>query len=182
MAGMGQKRGYRNVARVTGKVGKAGEVKVEPIDELPFLLEPGMEVHLTPPRLTGLRSAAVERVSEMGEGWAVKFAGCDDSTAAFELVGRLCLVAIDDLPELEPELDPGQLLGLAVVDEELGALGEVVDVLVNPEQLTLVVAAAGDGDAGAREVLIPFVDEFVRDIDDESLVVAIPPALLDLNA
>ena len=169
---------YRNVARVVGKIGKAGEVKVEPLDDLPFLLAPGMEVHLTPPRLTGLRSAVVERVAEMGEGWAVKFAGCDDSAAAFELVGRLCLVACDELPELEPELDPGQLVGLAVVDEELGALGEVDDVLVNPAQITLVVT-----DGEGREALIPFVDEFVRGFDGEdTLIVAIPEALLTLNS
>ena len=78
---------YRNVARVTGKIGKEGEVRVEPIGGLLFLLRKGMPVHLTPPPLEGLRCSVVDSVREHGDAWAVKFAGCDSSEDAFE-IGR----------------------------------------------------------------------------------------------
>ena len=167
---------YRNVARVTGKTGKQGEVRVEPIDGLPFLLREGLLVHLTPPPLEGIRSSVVEGVREMGDGWAVKFADARSSEDAFSLVGRLCLVAEADLPALEPEDDPWMLVGLQVVDEEAGALGEVTDLLMSSEQITLVVGDAEEPD----RYLIPFVEEFVTGFDDEYITIKAPKGLLDL--
>lgn len=172
---MARNNEYRNVARVAAKVGKAGEVKVEPIDDLPFLLLEGMEVHLTPPPLEGIRTSTVERIREQGDGWAVKFADSNSPADAFDLVGRLCLVAVDDLPEFEEPFDPRELVGLAVHDEEAGDLGTVTDVLVSSEQVTLVV---GDGE---RETLIPYVEEFVTEVADDLITTLVPRGILDLN-
>lgn len=173
---MARNNEYRNVARVVAKVGKAGEVKVETIDDLPFLLDEGMEVHLTPPPLHGIRTSTVERIREQGDGWAVKFADSKEAADAFGLVGRLCLVAVADLPDFDEPFDPLELVGLMVVDERFGELGEVVDVLVSPEQITLVV---GSGDTG--DVLVPYVEEFVLDATDDPIIVRIPEGLLNLN-
>ncbi len=172
------KRGsYKNVARVVGKIGKQGEVKVEPIDNLPFLLEEGMPVHLNPPKMTGLRHTKVAQVREVGDAYGVVFEGCDDAAKAFDLVGRLCLVSCDDLGELEAEDDPMQLVGLTVLDSRLGELGQITDVVVNPMQALLVV---GDSDQPDR-YLIPLVDEYVRDFDGEQVYTSIPDDLATLN-
>ena len=135
-----------------------------------------MEVHLTPPPLTGIRRSVVEGVRELGDGWAVRFADARTSEDAFSLVGRLCLVSEDDLPELEPQDDPSILVGLPVIDAHAGTLGEVTDVLVNPEQLTLVI---GD-DEGPERYMIPFVDEFVLTVGEDGIEVDAPQSLLDL--
>ena len=172
---MARNNEYRNVARVAAKVGKTGEVKVEPIDDLPFLLLEGMEVHLTPPPLEGIRSSIVESIREQGDGWAVKFADSNSAAAAFDLVGRLCLVAVDDLPEFEEPCDPRELVGLLVHDEEAGDLGTVIDVLVSSEQVTLVVSDGG------RETLIPYVEEFVTEVTDDLITTLVPKGILDLN-
>ena len=176
---MARNNEYRNVARVAAKVGKAGEVKVEPIDDLPFLLLEGMEVHLMPPPLEGIRSSVVERIREQGDGWAVKFADSNSPADAFDLIGRLCLVAVEDLPEFEEPFDPFELVGLEVTDEQAGPLGTVGDVLVSSEQITLVVRD-GEGD-GDREVLIPYVEEFVTDVTDDAIITAVPEGILNLN-
>ncbi len=169
---------YRNVARVTGKIGKSGEVKVMSLDGLPFLLSEGVEVHLTPPPLDGIRTAVVESCREIGDGWAVKFSGCDTAADAFDLKGRLCLVSAEDLPEIDEEPDPADLVGLPVVDEELGDLGRIADVLTTSEQMILVVTDR----EGAHEIMIPAVDEFVRSFDEEGTIfVSIPESLLHLN-
>lgn len=171
-----RRHAYRNVARVAGKTGKTGEVRVVSLDGLPFLLEEGMTVHLTPPPLEGIRRSVVEGVRELGDGWAVRFADVRSSEEAFALVGRLCLVSEDELPELEPEDDPSLLLGLPVIDVRAGALGEVTDILVGPEQLTLVI---GDGEEPER-YMIPFVDEFVLAAREDGIEVDVPQSLLDL--
>ncbi|MGI6220871.1 MAG: ribosome maturation factor RimM [Coriobacteriales bacterium] len=173
---MARNNEYRNVARVAAKVGKQGEVKVEPIDDLPFLLSEGMEVFLTPPPLQGVRSSVIERIREQGDGWAVKFADSNSPADAFELVGRLCLVAEADLPEFEEPFDPRELVGLAVHDLEFGDLGSVSDVLVSSEQITLVVA-----DDSGHETLIPFVAEFLMEYDEDLIVTRVPEGILKLN-
>lgn len=171
-------RAFRNVARVVGKIGKEGEVKVEPIDNLPFLLDQGMLVYLNPPKMTGIRSAVVKQVREVGEAFGVVFEGCDDSAQAFDLVGRLCLVACDDLGDLGDEDDPQQLVGAKVVDSRLGDLGRINDVLVNPMQALLVVGTEEQAD----RYLIPLVEEYVRDFDGTSVRTQIPDDLANLNA
>ncbi len=131
---------YRNVAKVVGKVGKNGEVKVDTIDGLPFVLREGMEVHLTPPPLDGIRASRVAWVREMGDGWAVKFEDSNSPAAAFDLVGRLCLVSEEHLEDVEFPPDLQSMCGFIVVDRKYGELGMVVEVLDNPEQATLVVS------------------------------------------
>ena len=66
-------------------------------------------------------------------------------------------------------------MSYAVVDEVVGQVGEVVDVVDNGAQQLVVV----DGAFG--EVLIPFVDAIVLSIDDERKTVAtrMPSGLLD---
>ncbi len=242
---------YRNVARVLGKVGQKGEVKVEAIDGLPFLLQPQIQVYLTPPPLDGIRSSIVESVRELGNAWAVKFKDSNNSSDAFELKGRLCLVAEEDLPKedlaedladfLEKEINYTDLIGLEVVDEKLGYLGKVVDLIESSAQVALVVfkdLACQDHELEAEyeacdvnddfdgnlayrkreleaeygahnannslggnnqnkpghnsrshdkperscETIIPLVDEFVRDFDQNgNLVVSIPRSLIGLN-
>ncbi len=195
---------YRNVARVVGKIGKAGEVKVEPIDNLPFLLREGMEVYLTPPELTGIRSSVIESVGESGDAFTVKFADSNSSETAFSLVGRTCLVCEADLDEIPIEDDPSVLIGMSVEDAERGYLGDVTDLIVTPEQITLIINARDvedeQGNKASHEnseppeetgedassvdsyqYMIPFVDEFIEDVDEETIYVSIPDSLANLN-
>lgn len=168
---------YKNVARVVGKIGKNGEVKVVPIDDLPFLLHEGTQVFLSPPRIQGVRWARVQSVNEIGDGWCVKFEGIDSAADAFALEGRLCLVARADLAQLEEYDNFDSIIGSQVIDEQLGRLGLVTDVLTNPMQATLVV---GD-DTQPERYLIPYVDEFVLDETDDAIFVRIPQSLASLN-
>ncbi|MCR5845102.1 MAG: ribosome maturation factor RimM [bacterium] len=171
---------YRNIAKVTKKIGKAGEVAIEPIGGLPFLLPEGMTVHLTPPILDGINHCTVESAELRGNTWVVKLSGSNSDTDAFSLVGRTCLVPCDELGDFEEEGDEAyDLIGLSVIDSAEGYLGEVVEVLLSSEQATLVVQRP-EGEGG-RELLIPFVDEFVKGIDDEAIAVDLPHDLLTLN-
>ena len=59
-----------------------------------------------------------------------------------------------------------------------GPIGEVVDVIDNPGQMLLRVKRP----YGLGDVLVPVVDEIVRDVDavSQTISVALPNGLLDL--
>lgn len=110
----------------------------------------------------------------------VSFENVDDRNAAGELHGTQ-LVA--DVSDVQPPDDPNEfwvheLEGLKVVTREGAELGTIVDVLPLPGGDTLAVRRS-DG----RELLIPFVAEFVPDVDITGgcVVVDPPPGLLELD-
>jgi 16S rRNA processing protein RimM len=67
------------------------------------------------------------------------------------------------------------LIGYKVVIEG-NEIGVITDIEIMPMQELFVV------DMGGREVLIPFVDDFIEDIDDEAKTITLnlPEGLLDL--
>lgn len=116
-------------------------------------------------------------MQDLREGsWLVHFSGVDNAEDAQAICGCYCLVPQEAMPELKPEDTPVLMTGWSVEDEAFGALGQIVDVLESPAQATLVV----EGERG--QVLIPFVDEFVQELDEgaQRVRVAIPESLLEL--
>lgn len=108
------------------------------------------------------------------------FEGYPDRTAVEQLRGQVLSV---DRPEDERPEDPDEFYDSSLVDcrvfDGAGALiGVVHEVAHLPAQDMLVVRAAGDED---REILIPFVEEFVPrvDIANKTIIVAPPEGLLD---
>ena len=156
-----------------------GSVVCKAADMLPFLLREGQTVHFVPPTLRGPRSARVVSISEMpSDSWEVSFEGVDNIDVAENLAGSYCLVAESELPEVHPEDNAVVLQGYAVHDSVHGSLGVVEAVLVSPAQSTLDI----QGPHG--QVLVPFVDEFIVHVDEETHTIqtSIPESLLTLNA
>lgn len=143
-----------------------------------FFLEEGTEVNFVPPTLEGPRSATVQSVQFLKEDtYLVFFEGITDADQAESLVDSFCLVkntgfAFDDLQEAESE----ELEGMTVEDEVFGPLGILTAVLENPGQTLIEVQN------DARELLIPYVDEFVKEVNYETrnILVSLPQGLLDL--
>ncbi len=78
----------------------------------------------------------------------------------------------------EIEVDQEQsLIDFQVIDEEHGALGAVVDILEVGGQFYLII------EQGEVETILPFVDEFILNIDKdkEEIFVQCPEGLLGLN-
>jgi|GEM_PF-826734 len=170
-------RAYRNLARITRTIGRKGEVKVEPIDDLPFVLSPGVEVYLTPPPMRGIYCTRVLAVRPIDDGFAVHFAGVDDSATAFTVVGRTCLASSELLAGYDVRDAPVLGIGCAVVDAREGLIGFVEAVSSSSAQDLLVVV-----DDEGRETLVPLVDDIVSGIDDEGrILVTLPAGLYGLN-
>jgi len=110
--------------------------------------------------------------------FVVHFAGIEDRTAAESLRGQTLTIEVDptELPEDPEEYYDHQLVGLKVVLEDGSAIGVIGEVIHLPSQDLLSVTREGD-----TEVLIPFVMEFVPEIDLDSKTVTItpPPGLLN---
>lgn len=106
------------------------------------------------------RPVQVQSVKPHGKGFVAQLAGITDREQAQALTGSLIAVARQSLPALPPgeEYYWRDLIGLAVVDGAGRDYGTVVQMLDTGVHDVLVIA-------GERETLIPFVAEFVLEVD-----------------
>ena len=192
---------WTNIAALLSAKTKEGGLSVKPTEGLPFLLTEGLEVTFVPPLLRFPRSAKVARVEHpSSDRYLVYFEGIDTRNDAELLEGHFCLVRTSDLPEGFELADERALVGYIVVDALRGTVGKVIRMEENPAHpLLVVLPEVGSGsaedddskvlpsesdmtDSANREVLIPLVDAFIRDVDEEAgiLHVSLPDGLLDL--
>ena len=162
------------ISRIQKTHGKRGEIVAHPCDGLPPLLNVGMRVCIVPPPLRGPRWHEVARVTNEGSGSLVQLKGVTDIDTASKLVGKTILALVDDLPDDVGLMRADALVGIAVVDEHAGMLGTIREVMRTPAQDIVVV----EGEPG--ETMIPLVDEFVVDFDDDksTLAVSVPDGLI----
>lgn len=168
---------------VVGRIGRPhgvrGEVTLEVrTDEPDARFAPGAKLYFN----AAPERAPLEVVSSRWQGRVLVLTldGVDDRTAAEELRDFIVESEVreDARPAEADEYYDRQLIGLdAVVDDQV--IGEVADVLHLPAQEVLVLRRV-DG----SEVLVPFVNEIVPDIDLLSGRITLnpPPGLLDESA
>ncbi|MDQ0774191.1 16S rRNA processing protein RimM [Streptomyces aurantiacus] len=167
------------VARVGRAHGIKGEVTVEVrTDEPELRLAPGA-VLATDPATAGPLTIETGRVHS--GRLLLRFAGVRDRTAAESLRNTLLIAEVDpdDVPEDPDEYYDHQLMDLDVVLRDGTEVGRLTEISHLPSQDLFVVERA-DG----TEVLIPFVEEIVVEIDLEKqrAVIDPPPGLIDDRA
>ncbi len=141
--------------------GVKGEVKIDSWCDLPDDLAAVGTLYIDGAPVA-VRSARVHKNCVLAA-----LEGVDDIDAAIALKGRIVQVRREDIPLPEGQVFMADLIGLKVVDADTGAeLGVLADVLTPSIQKIYVVR-------GAREILIPAVDEFIRGVDLESGVVKV---------
>lgn len=129
------------------------------------------------------RGGAVDQLTVVGawphgERMRVRFDGVGGRDAADQLRGVLLEVDTEQLPRSDDPDDfhDADLIGLAAVTVAGEAIGTITDV-AHPAQDVLVIERAD----GAGEVLVPFVQSLVPEVDLAAgrLVVDPPAGLLD---
>ena len=166
---------------VVGRIGKAqglrGEVTVELRTDDPDLRFAPGAVLLTEPAARGPLTVGHTRMQ--GPKMIIGFTGFDDRTKAETLRNTLLVTEIDpdESPDDPEEFYDHQLVGLRVVTVDGKAVGIVREMIHLPAQDLFAVRRA-DG----REVLIPFIAEFVPEVDLAAKTVRVdpPPGLLEL--
>lgn len=106
----------------------------------------------------------------------VTLEGCDSMSAAEELVGYEVCVREQDLPPLAAnQIYHYQLIGMTVVTTQGTHLGIIAEVMSTKSSDVCVVRD------GAREYLVPWIDNVVKHVDPDTRQVTIDPlpGLLD---
>lgn len=164
------------VARIGRAHGIKGEVTVEVrTDEPELRLGPGA-VLATEPASTGPLTIETGRVHS--GRLLLRFEGVRDRTAAEALRNTLLIADVDpeELPEDPEEFYDHQLMDLDVVLADGTGIGRITEITHLPSQ-DLFIVERPDG----TEVMIPFVEEIVSEIDleEQRAVITPPPGLLD---
>lgn len=164
------------VARIGRAHGIKGEVTVEVrTDEPELRLGPGA-VLATEPASTGPLTIEAGRVHS--GRLLLRFEGVRDRTAAESLRNTLLISEVDpeELPEDPEEFYDHQLMDLDVVLADGTEIGRITEITHLPSQ-DLFIVERPDG----TEVMIPFVEEIVSEIDleEQRAVITPPPGLID---
>ncbi|MFF3730542.1 ribosome maturation factor RimM [Streptomyces sp. NPDC002476] len=164
------------VARIGRAHGIKGEVTVEVrTDEPELRLAPGA-VLATDPASAGPLTIETGRVHS--GRLLLRFEGVRDRNAAEALRNTLLIAEVDpaELPEDPEEFYDHQLIDLDVVLADGTAIGRITEITHLPSQDLFIVERPDGG-----EVMIPFVEEIVTEIDleEQRAVIAPPPGLID---
>jgi 16S rRNA processing protein RimM len=163
-----------------------GELVVESLtDEPDAILAPGRRVFqgthegglFVDPRTKEPRALTVTGLRPFKDGFLVTFDIIGDRTEAEKWNGRYLMVPVEELSEPdEGEVFAHELVGMQLIDDATdAALGEVVEFYELPQGL-LIEFRTPSGVAS-----LPFVDEFVVDVDREgrTIRVQLPEGLLE---
>ncbi|MFC9952498.1 ribosome maturation factor RimM [Streptomyces prasinus] len=167
------------VARIGRAHGIKGEVTVEVrTDEPELRLGPGA-VLATDPASAGPLTIETGRVHS--GRLLLRFEGVRDRTGAEALRNTLLIAEIDpdERPEEEDEYYDHQLIDLDVVTRDGQPVGRITEIAHLPTQDLFVVERPDGG-----EVLVPFVEQIVTEIDlgEQRAVIDPPPGLIDDRA
>jgi 16S rRNA processing protein RimM len=147
------------MGRIVGPFGVQGWLKVKPFTEAPESLGgfPQWRVRIG----EGWREMALEDFEVHSKGPVAKLAGCDDREGAERLRGSDVAVTRESLGEAEEgTLYWVDLVGLEVVESQGESLGKVEGFFETGPTSVMVVK-------GGRERLIPFIAQYVLDVDRE---------------
>ncbi|MFF8915745.1 ribosome maturation factor RimM [Streptomyces sp. NPDC015032] len=164
------------VARIGRAHGVKGEVTVEVrTDEPELRLAPGAVLATEP---AGAGPLTIETGRVHSGRLLLRFEGVRDRTAAEALRNTLLIAEVDpaELPEDPEEFYDHQLMDLDVVLADGTEVGRITEITHLPSQ-DLFIVERPDG----SEVMIPFVEEIVTeiDLDEQRAVITPPPGLID---
>ena len=169
------------LGRVSGFRGNHGEITVKVVSG-----DAARWVHLRRVVLNGSGAGVgtgpreVESARAYRDRLVLKLAGVDGASDAATLRGCEVVAPAEDVPPLPQDVYwVERLVGARVMDETLGDIGRVVDVIESGGADLLLVE-----DGNGVETLVPLVKEFVTAIDEASgtIRLTLPEGLRGMNA
>lgn len=155
------------IGKITAPAGLSGEVKILNFAESPERYRKLDRIFLGEKDDHELEIAGVR----VHKGQVIlKLEGCDDRNAAERLRGRELFMAEEDLEELpEGEFYIRDIIGMEVRDTDGLLVGHLTDVLTDRAQDIYVIEQPD----GGKDILIPGVPEFIRNINGETGVITV---------
>ena len=157
---------FKRIGQIVGAFGLKGQVKVLPMTDFLERFEKGSRLRLNDDWVE------VETFSMHKERPLIKFKGINDISAAEKLQWMYLEIPEPERPELdEDEFLSQDLIGLKVTTVDGIELGVIDDIIAMPAHDVIKIG----------ELLIPAVQEFVKDVDlDEgTMTVQLIPGMLD---
>lgn len=154
------------VGHVTGAYGIKGWVRIRPYSADADAMLYAKTWWLDKPELHDVEAM---QAKTHGEDVVAQLMGVADRNAAESLKGAVVQIRRSHFPPLSnDEYYWVDLIGLAVENLQGESLGAVVDLMDNGAHPILRVAAPMQGDDKQKEWLIPFVDQFVKTVDQQA--------------
>ena len=160
------------VGYVSGAFGVTGSIRVTPFSTDADALLNVKTWWLDKP---SLRAVSVRNAKLHGGDVVAALAGTVGRDASEALKGAAVSIPRSQFPELPAdEFYWSDLIGLDVVNLQGEALGSVTDMMHNGAQSILrITPVPVDGVEKAPERLIPFVDQFVKSVDQATRVISV---------
>lgn len=156
------------IGSIVGTFGVHGQLKVEPLTDVPDRFERLQVVYLGADH----HKLRVEGSHPHKRQILLQLEGISDMTAAERLRGQLLWIPAAEIAPLPPDqYYIHDLLGLRVEHVNGNALGRVADVLVGTGNDLLVVR----NDATGAETLVPAAKEFIKSVDISSGILRLDP-------
>ena len=151
------------VGYVSGPFGVTGSIRVTPFSTDADALLSVKTWWLDKP---SLQSVSVRTAKIHGGDVVAQLTGLVGRDASEALKGAAVSIPRSQFPKLPAdEFYWSDLIGLDVVNLQGEALGRVTDMMHNGAQSILRITPVATGDENAPERLIPFVDHFVKTVD-----------------
>lgn len=168
------KNAYLEGGKFCTSHGVKGLLKVEHLCDSPKVLLSVKKIYLKA-RDGSFTEKKVLSCSLMGEFLLMGIEGIDSREEAIAYRGKIFYVSRDDIPLSEGAMFIADMIGLPVIHAESGeSLGEISDVNDVAGRRIYYVKYQG------REVLVPDVPQFIKEIDEEKGMFILPiPGLFD---
>ena len=156
------KKEFLECGKILGAHGVRGVMKVESWCDSPKILAAQKRVFLAC-KEGNYKEAKIESASVSGPIVLMKLCGFDDRELVQGMKNTVLYLAREDIPLREGEILLADIIGLDAIDESTGArLGRVKDITDSVASRLYVI----ETDEG-KEVLIPDIKEFIKEIRDE---------------
>ena len=168
------KKIYLEGGRICTSHGVKGLLKVEHLCDSPRVLTSAKKIYLKE-RDGSFTEKKIKNASIMGQFILIGIEGIESREEAIAYRGRLIYLHRDDIPVANGAMLIADMIGLAVYHAESGeSLGEIADISDVAGRRIYTVKYDG------REVLIPDVPEFIKEITEERGMAVLPiPGLFD---
>ena len=169
------KNTYLECGKICTSHGVKGLVKVEHLCDSPKVLCTAKKIYLKE-RDGSFTEKKIKSASVAGQFVLMGIEGIDSREEAIAYRGRLIFLHRDDIPVAEGAMLIADMIGLSVYHAETGeSLGELSDVSDVAGRRIYTVKYQG------REVLVPDVPEFIKEISEDRGMAIMPiPCLFDL--
>jgi 16S rRNA processing protein RimM len=162
-----------------GRFGRAkglrGDVRFWAYNPASPLLKKGQQALIGLTKATAVLMT-IDRIRRDGKGVLLGLRECTDRTAAEALTGQHWFCRRSDFkPLAQDEVYVADLIGLTALQPDGSILGVVKDVVEVGPNLILMIKV------GHREIMVPYVDDFVGDVDLQrgELMIRVVEGLLD---